>query len=242
MKKQDIIIGACLLFVVLIAISLPKKPKAPQPGDAAKPSTVPMNPIAQPKMRRAVSVAETSQNREPVYEDEFAIRATKAFKVHKAAKMLFESPARDTVQCRTMISKLAEKGYGVEYLPAVYDAIWHVSCFDPVRNTIFNAAGQVITKDSPELENTRASQKREEMRNFVSGHNSIVLPDPDLCSELLDIRVNTPFIAYTNQNFKFTDRMNEIPKVGESFLTQDDVSDYLGTHPINELEQPKVGD
>lgn len=192
----------------------PVKSPSPRQGTAV---SRPEYGLATPAVERA---PEASAQSDPV-----------KLRKHIAAQQFLNSPARDTQACRQMLNQLLDHGYGIEHLQPVYMAAWEIRKWDPACAAVYvgTPTGQkLVSADDPEhqesLADLREKTKYRMMEELRRGIHGAVIDNPELLSEILDIR---PKVFYGQSYGSLAS--SDVP-----LLDEQDVLKYLGTQPVND--------
>jgi len=157
---------------------------------------------------------------------------------HEAAVAFFNSPARDTAECRMMLEQLSKHGYGIEYLEPIYLACGDITSRDPEYSRFFTSSSGTLLRRSchatqdnvRRLEVFIASGKASYMHRFtnydvVRWIKPSKINNKELLERLLEIRVKVPYSVAINK------RQIEKP---EQELSDQDVWNYVKSHPVKD--------
>jgi hypothetical protein len=232
MKKQMIVASVLGLLACLIAL-LTLTPQFKTEEKIGKPK-LHSNQKREAKTRQP-SARSISKSRQDAVLTEVEIRRSKGFKIHLAVKHFLDSPARDSMECRVMLQKLRDNGYGIEYLEPVYKGAWGVRYADPKYNN-FLMNGRPATNDSPAVLAFRGARENSEKNALLNGHDVDPINNEDLIHELLNIRPKQPYTNPEDMTPEQQKKRQAIPTIGESFLTEEDLGKYLANNPAREVE------
>jgi hypothetical protein len=186
----------------------------------AAPSPVAKSSLA-PKGPRPILMRTSQSSADP--EPEYEVKVAR----HRAIQSFFNSPARDTQECREMLRLLTEHGYGIDQLELVYQAAWSLRMKDLARSKteFFSADGKKLDASVPEIQAAVAQmllRAKDEQAKLLKQQG---IDNPELLAALLGIR---PKVLWEHQAVD--------GEISEANLLHDQqLTDYLNTHRIKDL-------
>jgi hypothetical protein len=133
--------------------------------------------------------------------------ASQAKVKHRAAAMFLSSPAKDAPATRELIQRLAAAGYGIEYLDPVYEQVFRAARLDPASRE----------RDLPYLIHL--------LTDFIRAPVPPI-KDREVAAKMFEVIPKVPYLG-PRGNLDVKD-----PATGERYLTDQDVLDYITSHPV----------